>query len=196
MREDVLYAGIDNRFLVRKTPLSGLLHIARQLREDARGSIERLYCHSLFEAIGIAPDVRQINRSVTRRRGTIRGLHFQYPPHAEAKFVQCLRGAVFDVAVDLRRSSPTFLQWHAEVLSEANGAGMFIPPGFAHGMQALEDDTELLYLHTADYAPGAEGGLNALDPALAINWPLEVANQSERDQHHSALTQDFTGLES
>lgn len=184
----------DGRFLVEDTPLPGLHRIRRKPLADARGSLERLYCASLFAASGIDAPIAQINRTCTRAAGTVRGLHFQHPPHAEAKFVQCLRGEVFDVAVDLRAGSPTFLHWHAERLSQDNATGLLIPEGFAHGLQTLADDTELLYLHTAPYTPQAEDGIDALDPRLAIDWPLPVGERSERDRALPRLRPDFTGL--
>jgi len=124
----------------------------------------------------------------------VRGLHFQHPPHAEDKLVSCLRGEVFDVAVDLRQGSATFLQWHAEILSADNARSLLIPQGFAHGFQTLTDDCELLYLHSRAYAAGAEGALNVRDPALAIRWPLAFTDISERDAQHPLLTREFTGF--
>ncbi|TVO58276.1 dTDP-4-dehydrorhamnose 3,5-epimerase family protein [Denitromonas halophila] len=184
----------NGRFLVEDTPLAGLKRVQRFPLEDARGALERLYCSSLFTACGIDAAIAQINRTRTYAAGTVRGLHFQHPPHAEVKFVQCLRGAVFDVAVDLRAGSPTFLQWHADVLSRDNLTGLLIPAGFAHGLQTLSDDTELLYLHTAAYTPEAEDGIDALDPQLAIDWPLPIAERSERDLALPHIHPDFTGL--
>ena len=110
-------------------------------------------------------------------------MHFQHPPHAETKFISCLTGEVFDVAVDLRRGSPTFLLWHAEILSADNHKTFIIPEGFAHGFQTLTKDCEILYLHTTAYRADAEGGLNASDPRLGIQWPLSIAEQSARDSH-------------
>ncbi len=124
----------------------------------------------------------------------MRGLHFQHPPDAETKFVHCLRGEVCDVAVDLRRGSPTFLRWHAELLSADNHRTFVIPEGFAHGFQTLADDCEMLYFHTAGYRQEAEGGLNAQDPRLAIRWPLPVAGLSPRDAEHAPLAADFAGV--
>lgn len=184
----------DGRFLQKATPLSGLVAVQRLPRRDDRGSLERLFCDEVFHGCGIHKSIKQINRTTTRQAGTVRGLHFQHPPHAEAKIVQCLRGAVFDVALDLRRGSPTFLQWHGELLSAENGVALVIPEGFAHGLQTLEDDTELLYLHTASYCPSAEDGVSPLDPKLAICWPMPVSEISERDRNHPPLLQDFAGL--
>jgi dTDP-4-dehydrorhamnose 3,5-epimerase len=121
-------------------------------------------------------------------------MHFQHPPHAETKLVSCLRGEVFDVAVDLRHNSPTFLRWHAERLSADNHKTLVIPEGFAHGFQTLTDDCEMLYFHTAAYQPGAEGGLNAQDPRLAIEWPLPVVGLSPRDAVYQFLGEDFSGV--
>ena len=121
-------------------------------------------------------------------------MHYQLPPSAEAKIVSCLRGAAFDVAVDLRRDSPTFLQWHAETLSAENHRSLVIPEGVAHGFQALADDCELLYFHTAAYDPAAERGLHPGDPRLAIAWPLPVERLSERDASHPPLTPEFDGV--
>jgi len=139
--------------------------------------------------------IAQINRTLTAHRGTVRGMHYQTPPHAEAKLVSCLRGTVFDVAVDVRRGSPTFLHWHAQRLSADNHHSLLIPPGFAHGFQTLEDNCELLYLHTAAYAAQAEAALNARDPRLDISWPAPINVQSPRDAAHPLLAGDFQGVE-
>ena len=137
----------------------------------------------------------QINRTKTAKAGTVRGMHFQYPPHAEMKLVSCLRGEVFDVAVDLRKNSPTFLHWHAETLSDHNHKTFVIPEGFAHGFQTLSDDCELIYFHTALYHQEAEGGLDALDKRISIEWPPPILERSMRDQKHLALAEDFSGVE-
>lgn len=176
------------------TPLGGLAVVERRRQDDQRGFFGRLFCAEELGVAGFDASIAQVNHSFTRRRGSVRGLHFQYPPHAEAKFVSCLRGDVFDVAIDLRRGSPTFLHWHAERLSEANRRSLLIPRGFAHGFQTLSDDCELLYLHSAPYAAGAEGGLNPSDPMLGISWPLAFTDISERDAAHAALTPSFNGL--
>ena len=128
------------------------------------------------------------------QEGTVRGMHFQYPPHSETKIVTCLRGAVCDVAVDLREGSPTFLLHHVVCLSETNHFSLLIPEGFAHGFQTLAPNCEMLYFHTADYRADAEGALNVLDPKLAINWPRDVTAISERDKQHPFLAGDFRGV--
>jgi dTDP-4-dehydrorhamnose 3,5-epimerase len=124
----------------------------------------------------------------------VRGLHFQYHPHAEMKLIRCLRGRVFDVAVDLRKNSPTFLEWHAEELSGENQRMIVIPEGFAHGFQVLETDSELLYLHTATYQKGSEGAVRYNDPLIGIHWPLPVTDVSARDQNHPFLDHSFHGI--
>ncbi|WP_307616828.1 dTDP-4-dehydrorhamnose 3,5-epimerase [Variovorax boronicumulans] len=182
------------RFDVTATRLDGLKLIQRHKLEDSRGFFSRFFCAEELACAGFSQPVAQMNHTLTHRRGSVRGLHFQYPPHAEDKLVSCLRGKVFDVAVDLRRDSPTFLAWHAEELSAENARSLFIPKGFAHGFQTLADDTELLYLHTTPYVQGAEGGLNPADPALAIAWPLAFADLSARDAAHPFIPSDFRGV--
>jgi dTDP-4-dehydrorhamnose 3,5-epimerase len=181
-------------FETRPTPLAGLAVVQRHVRDDTRGFFSRFYCADELAAAGFALPVVQINHTRTLRRGAVRGLHFQRPPHAEDKFVSCLRGEVFDVAVDLRRGSPTFLRWHAEVLSADNRASLMIPQGFAHGFQTLTDDCELLYLHSHAYEPEVEGALHVNDPALAIAWPLPITEISDRDAAHAPITPAFSGL--
>jgi len=184
----------DSRFEIRDAGLAGLKVIQRVLLEDRRGFLSRLFCAETFHAAGFTPSINQITHTCTRRSGTVRGLHFQNPPHAEAKVVSVLRGRIFDVAVDLRWGSPTFLQWRGEILSEANHLSLLIPGGFAHGFQTLEDDCELLYFHSAPHRPEAEGGLHPSDPRLAIAWPLDIAELSDRDKGHAFLAPDYLGL--
>lgn len=184
----------ERRFAIDKTPLAGLSIVQRMRIEDRRGFLTRLFCADELAEAGLTDPVVQINQSLTRTRGTVRGLHFQWPPHAEVKLVSCLRGEVFDVAVDLRTGSETFLRWHGERLSAENGRALLIPQGFAHGFQTLSEDCELLYLHTSRYAPEAEGGIDPTDPAIGIEWPLPIAEMSERDRSHARITKDFTGI--
>ena len=182
------------RFDILDTPLSGLRILQRKPIGDSRGYLERFFCTQELQTLISGRHIAQINYTLTASRGTVRGMHFQRPPHAEIKFVSCLRGEVFDVAVDLRHNSPTFLHWHAEVLSADNHKTFVIPEGFAHGFQTLTDDCEMLYFHTAAYQPGAEAGVNAQDPRLAIQWPLPVIELSPRDDAHRLLSDDFTGV--
>jgi dTDP-4-dehydrorhamnose 3,5-epimerase len=183
------------RFEIFETLIAGLKVLQRSPMGDMRGYLERMFCANELASLSSRPgNIVQINHTLTAKQGTIRGLHFQHPPHAEEKFVSCLQGEVFDVAVDLRRGSPTFLSWHAEVLSAGNHRTMFIPEGFAHGFQTLTPDCGMLYFHTALYEPAAEGGLNAHDPALEIRWPLEVTERSSRDMAHPLIAAGFGGL--
>jgi dTDP-4-dehydrorhamnose 3,5-epimerase len=167
--------------------LAGLMRIARRRTEDERGFFSRVFCAEELTNAGFDLPVAQVNHALTRRRGAVRGLHFQFPPHAEIKLVSCLRGEVFDVAVDLRRDSPTFLQWHGEILSHENMRSLLIPEGFAHGFQTLVDDCELLYCHSRPYVAAAEGAINPLDPAVAIAWPLPFTDVSVRDRAHPPI---------
>ncbi|CAN5170109.1 dTDP-4-dehydrorhamnose 3,5-epimerase [soil metagenome] len=183
-----------SRFTITNTSLAGLKLIERQQIGDARGSLSRLFCADELAAAGWNKSIAQINHTVTAGKGTVRGMHFQHAPHAEMKLVSCLRGEVWDVAVDLRRDSPTFLQWHAEHLSAGNRHALLIPEGFAHGFQTLSDDVELLYLHSAAYAPSAEAGLHPRDPRLAIPWPLVISELSARDAAHAMLNATFEGV--
>jgi dTDP-4-dehydrorhamnose 3,5-epimerase len=182
------------RLTVTDLPLSGLKRVERQHLGDPRGFLSRLFCADELAEAGWNGQVAQINHTLTRQRGAVRGMHFQHPPHAETKLVSCLRGAVFDVAVDLRKGSPTFLRWHALELSAENRLALLIPAGFAHGFQALSDDCELLYVHSAPYAASAERGLDPRDPALAIAWPLAISEMSERDAGHPPVGPDFKGV--
>lgn len=184
-----------SRFDVIDLPLAGLKLIQRKPLGDARGFLARLFCAGELAPAGWNTAIAQINHTHTARSGTIRGMHYQKPPHAEMKLVTCLQGEVCDVAVDLRAKSPTFLHWHAETLSAANNRAMLIPPGFAHGFQTLTDDVQLLYCHSAAYQPEYEGGLNALDPRLRIDWPKEIFDRSPRDKEHPWLDKAYEGLQ-
>jgi dTDP-4-dehydrorhamnose 3,5-epimerase len=183
-----------SRLTIQPTTIGGLRVVQRHPIGDQRGYLERLFCEDELRVIMGDRRIVQINHTLTAKAGTVRGMHFQQPPHAELKLVSCLRGKVFDVAVDLRQGSPTFLHWHAELLSAENHKTMAIPEGFAHGFQALDYDCELLYLHTSAYQPSAESALNALDPRIAIDWPLPLTERSARDQAHPFLADDFAGI--
>ncbi|MFN4355708.1 dTDP-4-dehydrorhamnose 3,5-epimerase family protein [Parvibaculum sp.] len=172
---------MTGRFDIAHTPLDGLVLLKRKRMGDHRGWLERMFCNEELSEAGWLWTVAQINRTLTAKRGTVRGMHYQHPPHEEAKLVSCLRGEVFDVAIDLRPGSPTFGRWHGEYLTGENGASLLIPPGFAHGFQTMTDDVEMFYIHSAAYAPAAEDGVRADDPAIGVEWPLLIAERSERD---------------
>lgn len=179
---------------VNATPIQGVFVVETTPSTDPGESSPQFFCAGeMAQAFGNRAIV-QVNYSMTNAKGAIRGLHFQHPPHAEMKMVRCLRGRVFDVAVDLRKGSPTFLRWHGEELSGDNRRMLVIPEGFAHGFQALEPFSEMLYLHTHPYAREAEGGFRHDDPALGIRWPLQVEDLSERDKTHPLITKAFEGL--
>ena len=157
--------------LFRPTNIPEVFLVEAQPAADDRGFFARLFCREEFAAHGLSFEPVQANLSGSRLKGTLRGLHYQVEPFAEDKLVMVRQGAIFDVAVDLRPNSPTFGRHHAEELSAANGRAMFVPKGCAHGYQTLADDTEVFYLVSAAYQPGAEQGLRWNDPALAIAWP-------------------------
>jgi dTDP-4-dehydrorhamnose 3,5-epimerase len=186
---------MSERFEIAETPLRGLMRLVRKPLGDARGFLERMFCSAELQTVLVGRSIAQINHTLTARRGTVRGLHFQLPPHAETKVVSCLRGEVFDVAVDLRRGSSTFLRWHAQILSAANHTTLVIPEGFAHGFQTLTDDCEMLYFHTAAFQPAAESGLSATDPRIAVRWPEPITDTSLRDASHPLLTAEFVGID-
>ncbi len=183
-----------SRFDFVQIPLGGLVLVQRRVMEDDRGFLSRFFCVDEFREAGINKPIAQINHTLTRKKGAVRGLHFQFPPHAEIKLVSCLSGEIWDVAVDLRRDSPTFLKWHSEILSAKNRKSLLIPEGFAHGFQTLTEDCELIYLHTASYYPKAEGALNVADHKLNIAWPLPISDLSARDQNHPFIDNNFQGI--
>ena len=183
-----------SRFNFCSLPISGLMRVERKPIEDSRGYFVRMFCADELKNIGWKKSISQINFTHTKTKGAIRGLHFQKPPHAEMKLVSCTRGEVWDVAVDLRPNSNTFLQWYAEILSPKNAYSLLIPEGFAHGFQALTDDVEMLYFHSEKYEPLSEGGLNPADPLLNIAWPIDLTDLSPRDLTHPFLTNQFPGI--
>ncbi|MFA6636503.1 MAG: dTDP-4-dehydrorhamnose 3,5-epimerase [Candidatus Omnitrophota bacterium] len=185
---------MSGRFTFKDSSIPGLYVAERKGQEDQRGYFSRLFCLNDFGKIGMGKNIVQINHSLTREKGTVRGLHFQMPPHAEVKIISCLQGEVFDVAVDIRMGSKTFLKWHAEKLSPGNRKTMIIPEGFAHGFQALTDNCELIYFHTDIYDPGCEGGLRVDDERIGIQWPLPVAGLSDRDKSYPDIGHNFTGV--
>jgi dTDP-4-dehydrorhamnose 3,5-epimerase len=176
------------------TPLAGSFVIDLSPFKDGRGWFARTYCKNEFKQIGHEKEWVQLNHSATFMRGTVRGMHYQLPPYEEIKLVRCISGAVYDVIIDLREGSSTFLQWHASELSQQNKKMLYIPEGFAHGFQALTDDCELIYHHTQFYTPQAETGIRYNDPVVNIRWPIEVTEISEKDAQHPLLYINFKGI--
>ena len=165
-----------------ETKLKGAFLIDLERREDDRGFFARAFCQKEFAQHGLKPVIAQANIGFNRRKGTLRGMHFQFPPAAESKLVRASRGAVLDIIVDLRPESPTYMQHISVELSADNHRGIYIPERFAHGYQALEDNTETTYHVGEFYTPGSEGGLLYNDPALGLAWPLPVTVMSDKDQ--------------
>lgn len=183
-----------SRFTIEEMPLPGLTRLERMPIGDSRGFLTRIFCSGELVEAGWNGAVAQINHTRTERKGTLRGMHFQHPPHAETKIVTCLQGSIFDVAVDLRAGSSTLLHWHAEILSAENNRSLLIPPGFAHGFQTLSENCDLLYLHSVAYTPESEDGIHPEDPVISVDWPHPIAELSSRDARHPALATDFRGL--
>jgi dTDP-4-dehydrorhamnose 3,5-epimerase len=172
-----------------ETDLRGAFVVDLERREDDRGYFARAFCQNEFSDHGLKPVIAQGNVAFNRRKGTVRGMHFQYPPAAETKYVRCTRGAILDVIVDLRPESPTFLEHASVELDAESGRGLYIPERFAHGYQALEDSTETTYLVGEFYSPDDEGGLAHDDPRLGISWPLPVTEMSPKDRGWAQLAE-------
>lgn len=179
---------------ITHTPLQDTFIVEPEPFKDDRGLLARVFCQQELQYILHKKNIVQINHSLTHQKGALRGMHFQYPPKSEIKMVKCLRGSIFDVMIDLRRNSSTFLKWHGEVLSAENMKMIYISEGFAHGFQTIEENCELLYLHTEFYNPEHEGGVRYDDPAVNISWPLAVSDISTKDQSYQLLSKDFKGI--
>jgi dTDP-4-dehydrorhamnose 3,5-epimerase len=177
-----------------KTPIEGVMIIESERHTDNRGSFSRFFCEDELNNIIGNRQIVQINHSDTQQAGSIRGMHFQFPPHAEMKLIRCLRGRVFDVAVDLRKNSKTFLQWYGQILTPEENNMFVIPEGCAHGFQNIEKNTELLYLHTSHYQPKSEGGFRFDDPVLNIKWPMMYSDISKKDKEYPDITKRFKGI--
>jgi len=175
----------------KETKLKGLYIIELEPFQDNRGFFSRVFCKNELNEIGLSKEIVQINQSLTKIKGTIRGMHVQYPPRTEIKIVKCVSGLIFDVAVDIRKNSPTFLHWHSEILSNENFKMFYIPEGFAHGFQALENNSEIIYFNTAFYSSECEGGIRYNDPKIKIKWPLEPAEISEKDANFKLIDKSF-----
>ncbi len=184
---------MDKKLNIIPTNFKKLYIIEPNSFKDERGSFSRIFCEDELKDI-FKFNIKQINHSITKEKGTVRGLHFQYEPNAEIKMVKCIKGAIIDIVVDIRENSPTFLKHFSTKLSERNQKMLYIPKGFAHGFQTLENDTELLYFHSSIYTPSNEGSLNILDKKLNIVLPLDIINLSNNDKNNAFLTDEFKGI--
>jgi len=176
------------------TYLKGVYIIEVQPVSDNRGWFARTFCKKEFAEIGHTKEWIQLNHSFTNKKGTIRGMHYQLPPHGEIKMVRCIAGAISDIVIDLRKDSETFLKWISVELSSINRKMIYIPEGFAHGFQTLSDNCELIYHHSDFYTPLAEQGIRFDDPLVNIKWPLPLTEISEKDLLHSLLNENFKGI--
>jgi dTDP-4-dehydrorhamnose 3,5-epimerase len=176
------------------TILGGVKIVEATTLRDERGEFSRIFCDDELRGVLNGKAIKQINRSMTRKIGAVRGMHYQNAPDAEIKVVRCLRGKIFDVAVDLRKDSSTFLKWFGIELSPLKNIALAIPEGCAHGFQVLEEDSELLYLHTAPYTPSSESAIRFDDPLISITWPITPTEISQRDLSHPYLNQVFKGI--
>jgi dTDP-4-dehydrorhamnose 3,5-epimerase len=179
---------------IEDTAISGVKVLRRRQHKDHRGFLERLFCDEELAGLFVGKKIKQVNLTNTKLAGSVRGLHFQLPPHCEMKLVSCLRGEVWDVALDLRSGSPTFLQYHHELLSGQNQTSLLLPEGVAHGFQTMCDDCDILYMHSELYRPESEGGVRPLDKNLRIEWPKPLTDISERDRSHPPITDVFKGI--
>ena len=182
------------KMIFTETKLHGAFVIELEPLTDLRGSFMRTYCKKEFEKIGNTEEFVQHNHSVNTRKGTVRGMHFQHPPNAEVKLIRCISGSVFDVLVDLREASPTFLQWFGVELSATNLRMIYVPPGVAHGFQTMEDNSQLLYQHTRYYTPSSEAGIRYDDPRVGVQWPLPVCIISDKDKTYPLLKSTYKGI--
>ena len=184
-----------NRFKINKTSFPDLFFVDLKPLKDNRGHFKRLYCNDeLINIMGNKP-ISQINYTFTKTKGTVRGLHYQTKPFSEKKIITCIKGEVYDVAVDLRKNSPTFLKHFSNILSEKNNKMIAVPEGFAHGFQTLKDNCEMMYFHSKPFNSKSERGINSLDPMLNIKWPLNFKQISDKDKNYSLLKIDFRGIQ-
>lgn len=181
------------KLTITETPFKGLYVVEAHPFIDHRGEWGRVFCQNELASILGNRHILNINLSKTSKKGTLRGMHYQVHPMAEMKLIRCLNGKIFDVAVDLRQDSKTYLQWYGIELSGENRRLFVIPEGFAHGFQALTENVEMLYLHTQFYSQELERGIRYNDPMIDIDWPLEPIGMSERDNKHPLLDSKFEG---
>ena len=182
------------RLIVEDTFIEGVKVVTRKPIGDKRGWFERLYCLETLKSVGWPDRLVQVNQSYSAEKGTLRGMHFQHAPHAEYKYVSCVNGRIYDVAVDLRQGSPTFLKHFGIELSEANHKSLVVPEGLAHGFQSLVDNITVVYAVSAAYNGEHEDGINPRDPALGIDWPAAISNMSEKDASKPFLDDSYRGI--
>jgi dTDP-4-dehydrorhamnose 3,5-epimerase len=184
-----------NKFNIIDEPISGLKLIETKPIIDDRGFFQRLLCTKDLEEIGLEKEIVNVNHSKTKEIGAIRGMHFQYHPASEVKIVKCIKGSIFDVAIDIRKDSHTFLQYFGVKLSDSNNKMLYIPEGFAHGFQSLSEDTEIIYFVTSYYSSKLESGLNPFDNKINIDWPLKCKKISEKDKNAILINNEFIGVQ-
>ena len=177
-----------------ETPIKGAYIIELEPFHDNRGLFARTFCKREFEKIGHKKEFVQFNHSVTLHKGTMRGMHYQVPPGSEIKLIRCIRGKVFDVIIDLRCESPTFLKYFTAELGELNMKMIYVPEGFAHGFQTLENNSQLIYHHTQYYNSSDERGIRYNDPAINVNWPLDPVNITDKDKNYPLIENSFKGI--
>lgn len=180
--------------IFRSTQLSGLFEIDLDPLKDSRGEFMRTFCKNEFREIGLEKEIVQINHSISMVKGTFRGFHFQHTPFVETKIIRCISGAIVDIVIDIRKNSPTFLKSFQIELSSDNYKMLLIPEGMAHGFQTIEDNSQLLYMHTEYYNPDYEDGIRYNDPLIDIILPIEISAISERDSEFANLDPNFKGI--
>ena len=185
---------IKNRLSITELSMTGLKKITNLNIEDQRGVFTRIFCANELRKENWNKQVAQINFTITLEKGTVRGLHYQSPPATEMKLITCIEGEIFDVVVDIRSGSPTFLNWHAEKLSARKGDALLIPEGFAHGFQSLVDNVKIIYCHSNEYIQELDKTLNQKDPLLKIEWPLKISKISDKDKNSEYLNEYFPGI--
>ena len=184
-------------FIINKTPIKDLMQGEIISNKDERGYFERVFCFDEFKEIcNLKKNIIQINRSLSKIKGTIRGCHFQMHPYAETKIVSCCNGSLFDVGIDLRKGSDTYLKYFSQILTSENKKFLVIPEGFAHGFQTLKENTEILYLVTEKFSVAHDNGINPFDPAIDIKWPIPCTIRSEKDTKRKFIKdRNFLGID-
>ena len=184
-----------SNFKFSKTSLSDLKIISREYQKDNRGYLTRLFCQDELKRKKFNDHIKQINLTLTSKKKTLRGFHYQIKPYCETKYVTCLKGEVLDIIIDLRKKSKTFLKYHSEIIREDDNKTILIPKGFAHGFLTLVNNCKLLYFHTANYSPKHERGINFKDPRLKLKLKLRPKYISDRDKNFPLIDNDFKGIQ-